>query len=113
MAESEPEDLVQRKIAQFYKETLKMQKMHNVGLMTAIKELKNEMESIASKHNEAMDTRIPTNSESHSWEAQKIIHHWQINPSSHRKDGICWEDSSTGASKSDHPSWSHKEYTLY
>ena len=46
MEEAEHEDPIQRKIAQFYRETLKMQKMQSVGLISVIKYLKNEMESI-------------------------------------------------------------------
>ena len=40
MAEPEPEDPVQKKIAQLYRETLKMQKMQNAGLLSTIKALK-------------------------------------------------------------------------
>ena len=49
MEEQEPEDPTQRKIAQFYRETLKMQKMQNVGLISAVKSLRDEMENTKSK----------------------------------------------------------------
>ena len=59
MAEPGPEDPVQKKISQFYRETLKMQKMQNVGLLSTIKALKDGLESTTSKQKKAMDTRIP------------------------------------------------------
>ena len=59
MAEQEPENPIQKKIAQFYRETLKMQKMQNVGLISTVKSLREEMENIASKKEDAMDVKIP------------------------------------------------------
>ena len=40
MKEQDPEDPIQKKIAQFYRETLKMQKMQNVGLISTVKYLR-------------------------------------------------------------------------
>ena len=65
MAESDPEDPIQRKIAQFYKGTFKIQKTQNARLMSAVKKLKNEMKSTTSKQNEVMDTRIPPLTQKH------------------------------------------------
>ena len=49
MADQEPEDPIQKKITQFYRETLKMQKMQNVGLISTVKSLREEMENTRSK----------------------------------------------------------------
>ena len=59
MAELEPKDPVQKKIAEFYRETLKMKKMQNARLLSSIKTLKDDLESTASKKEKAMDIRIP------------------------------------------------------
>ena len=71
MAEPELEDPVQKKISQFYRETLKMQKIQNVGLMSTIKTLKDEMESTASKQEKAMNTRILPMTQKHIGERLK------------------------------------------
>ena len=59
MEEQEPEDPIQKKIAQFYRETLKMQKMQNVGLISTVKSLREEMDNTKLKQEVAMDVRIP------------------------------------------------------
>ena len=41
MEAPEPEDPISRKIAQFYKDTLKIQKLQNAGLQSSIKSLRN------------------------------------------------------------------------
>ena len=48
MVEPEPEDPIQKKIAQFYREILKMLKMQNVRLISTVKTLREEMENITS-----------------------------------------------------------------
>ena len=58
MEEQEPEDPIQKKIAQFYRETLKLQKMQNAGLQSTIKYLREEMDDTKSKQEAAMDVRL-------------------------------------------------------
>ena len=59
MEEQEPEDPIQRKIAQYYRETLKLQKMQNAGLQSTIKSLRDELDDTRSKQEAAMDVRLP------------------------------------------------------
>ena len=49
MEAPEPEDPINRKIAQFYKDTLKIQKLENAGLQSSIKSLRNELEATRDK----------------------------------------------------------------
>ena len=49
MEAPEPEDPISRKIAQFYKDTLKIQKLQNAGLQASIKSLRNELDSTRDK----------------------------------------------------------------
>ena len=59
MATPVPEDPISRKIAQFYKDTLKIQHLQNVGLQSSIKSLRNELEATRDKQREEMDARHP------------------------------------------------------
>ena len=59
MEEPEPEDPISRKIAQFYKDTLKIQKLQNVGLQSTIKSLRDELDSTKDKQRTEMDKRHP------------------------------------------------------
>ena len=54
-----PEDPINRKVAQFYKDTLKIQQLQNVGLQSSIKSLKSELEATRDKQREKMDNRHP------------------------------------------------------
>ena len=49
MEAPEPEDPISRKIAQFYKDTLKIQQLQNAGLQSSIKSLRNELEATMNK----------------------------------------------------------------
>ena len=49
MAAPVPEDPISRKIAQFYKDTLKIQQLQNAGLQSSIKSLRNELEATRDK----------------------------------------------------------------
>ena len=49
MEEQEPDDPISRKIAQFYKDTLKIQKLHNAGLQSTLKNLWDELDSTRDK----------------------------------------------------------------
>ena len=48
-----------RKIAQFYKDTLKIQQLQNAGLQSSIKSLRNELEATRDKQRTEMDARHP------------------------------------------------------
>ena len=91
MEEPDPGDPVQKKIAQLYRETLKMQKIQNVRLLSSLKTLKNFMESFASKKETAMDTRIPPMSHRISFyrETHKRILNLKFNQRPHNQDVIC------------------------
>ena len=52
-----PEDPISRKVAQFYKDTLKIQQLQNVGLQSSIKSLKNELEATRDKQRAEMDNK--------------------------------------------------------
>ena len=49
MEAQEPKNPISRKIAQFYKDTLKIQKLQNAGLQSSIKNLRNELEATRDK----------------------------------------------------------------
>ena len=49
MEAPDPEDPINRKIAQFYKDILKIQKLQNAGLQASIKILRNELDSTRDK----------------------------------------------------------------
>ena len=59
MEAPEPEDPISKKIAQFYKDTLKIQKLQNAGLQSSIKSLRNEFEATRDKKRTKMDARHP------------------------------------------------------
>ena len=59
MAIPEHEDPISRKIAQFYKDTLKIQQLQNAGLQSSIKSLRNELEATRDKQRTKMDARHP------------------------------------------------------
>ena len=52
-----PEDPISRKVAQFYKDTLKIQQLQNAGPQSFIKSLKNELEATRDKQKAEMDNR--------------------------------------------------------
>ena len=49
MEAPEPEDPISKKIAQFYKDTLKIQQLQNAGLQSSIKSLRNKLEATRDK----------------------------------------------------------------
>ena len=53
------EDPISRKIAQFYKDALKIQKLENAGLQSTIKNLGDELDSTWDKQMIEMDKRHP------------------------------------------------------
>ena len=59
MEEHEPEDPIKKKIAQYYRDTLKLQKMQNADLQSTIKSLREELDNIKSKQEVALDARLP------------------------------------------------------
>ena len=59
MEAPEPEDPISRKISQFYKDTLKIQKLQNAGLQSSIKSLRNELEATRDNQRTEMDARHP------------------------------------------------------
>ena len=59
MEEQEPEDPIQRKIVQYYSDTLKLQKMQNDGLQSTIKSLREELDDTRSKQEVALDAMLP------------------------------------------------------
>ena len=60
MEEQEPEDTIQRKISQYYRDILKLQKMQNVGLQSTIKSLREELDNTKSKaRSHSLDAKLP------------------------------------------------------
>ena len=61
------EDPISRKVAQFYKDTLKIQQLQNAGLQSSIKSLKNELEATRDKQRAEMDNKTsPYDLQTHS-----------------------------------------------
>ena len=59
MAAPEPEDPINRIIAQFYKDILKIQQLQNASLQSSVKSLRNELEATMDKQRTEMDARYP------------------------------------------------------
>ena len=59
MEAPEPKDPISNKIAQFYQDTLKIQKLQNAGLQASIKSLSNELKATRDKQRTEMDARHP------------------------------------------------------
>ena len=59
MEEQEPEDPMQKKIVQYYRDILKLQKMLNAGLQSTIRSLKEELDDTMSKQEAALNVKLP------------------------------------------------------